>query len=196
MIPDPPFQMTVCGIDELPTHCAAGVTHVLSILDPGYPVPDAFGSFGEHARLELRFLDVIEPSASEQPPRDEHVRQILALGRDLVSESREQAHLLVHCHAGVSRSTASMLLVLAQACPKLPPQGLADMLIRIREKAWPNLRMVTFGDDALRRRGTLIEAAAQVYRYQLSVRPQLAETMTQNGRWREVQLARQPVSTA
>jgi predicted protein tyrosine phosphatase len=196
MIPDPPFRMTVCGIDELPTHCAAGVTHVLSILDPGYPVPGAFGTFGEHARLELRFLDVIEPSASEQPPRDEHVRQILALGRGLVSEPPEQAHLLVHCHAGVSRSTASMLLVLAQAYPKLPSQGLADMLIHIREKAWPNLRMVTFGDDALRRRGTLIEAAARVYRYQLSVRPQLAKTMTQNGRWREVQLARQPVSAA
>jgi predicted protein tyrosine phosphatase len=194
MIPDPPFRMTVCGIDELPTHCAAGVTHVLSILDPGYPVPDAFGSFGEHARLELRFLDVIEPAASEQPPRDEHVRQILALGRSLISQPPDRAHLLVHCHAGVSRSTASMLLVLGLACPNLPPQGLADMLIHIREKAWPNLRMISFGDDALRRRGALIDAAARVYRYQLSVRPHLADTMTQNGRWREVQLARQPVS--
>ena len=192
MIPDPPFRMTVCGIDELSTHCASGVTHVLSILDPGHPVPDAFGSFGEHARLELRFVDVIEPSASELPPRDEHVRQILALGRDLIAEPSDRAHLLVHCHAGVSRSTASMLLVLGLAYPNLPPPALADMLIRIREKAWPNLRMVTFGDDALRRRGVLINAAATVYRYQLSVRPQLADTMTQNGRWREVQLARQP----
>jgi hypothetical protein len=33
---------------------------VLSILDPDWPVPEAFGSFGEHKKLELRFHDVIE----------------------------------------------------------------------------------------------------------------------------------------
>jgi hypothetical protein len=58
-----PFKTTVCGIEELPDHSAVGVTHVLSILDPGWPVPDAFGSFGEHQRLELRFNDVIEDFA-------------------------------------------------------------------------------------------------------------------------------------
>jgi len=34
-----PFRLTICGIPELDEHCAAGVTHVLSILDPDNPGP-------------------------------------------------------------------------------------------------------------------------------------------------------------
>jgi hypothetical protein len=55
-----PFKMSVCGIEELASHCAVGISHVLSILDPDWPVPEAFGSFGEHAKLELRFHDIID----------------------------------------------------------------------------------------------------------------------------------------
>lgn len=40
------FRVTICGIPELDEHCAAGVTHVLSILDPGWPDPAAFAQFG------------------------------------------------------------------------------------------------------------------------------------------------------
>ncbi len=186
-----PFGMTVCGIEELPNHCEAGVTHVLSILDPSYPVPDAFGSFGEHARLELRFFDVLEPGAGGQPPRPEHVQQILALGRDLMAEPLRAAHLLVHCHAGVSRSTASMLMVLAQARPDLSAFELADLMLHIREKAWPNLRMVEFADNQLSRSGDLVAAAAKLYQHQLRIRPHLMETMGQGGRGREVKLGQQ-----
>ena len=49
-----PFRISVCGIEELTGHCETGVSHVLSILDPDWPVPEAFGAFGEHAKLELR----------------------------------------------------------------------------------------------------------------------------------------------
>ena len=55
-----PFKITICGIDELVDHSDAKVTHVLSILDPATPEPEAFGAYGEHAKLELRFHDVIE----------------------------------------------------------------------------------------------------------------------------------------
>jgi len=38
-----PFGITICGIEELTEHCVADVSHVLSILDPAWPVPEAFG---------------------------------------------------------------------------------------------------------------------------------------------------------
>jgi len=191
MTSPPPFRMTVCGIEELPNHCEAGVTHVLSILDPSYPVPDAFGGFGEHTRLELRFHDVTEITDGAEAPRPEHVEQILALGRDLVTEAPTQAHLLVHCHAGVSRSTASMLMILAQAQPDLPAPALAERMLRIREKAWPNLRMLEFAERRLNRQGVLIDTALRLYRYQLTVRPHLRESMIHGGREREVKAAQQ-----
>jgi hypothetical protein len=63
-----PFKITVCGIEELGDHCDIGVSHVLSILDPGAPEPPVFGSFGEHERVELRFDDVIDDSPDQALP--------------------------------------------------------------------------------------------------------------------------------
>ena len=42
---DLPFRLTICGIPELDGHCTAGVTHVLSILDPDFDDPPAFAAF-------------------------------------------------------------------------------------------------------------------------------------------------------
>jgi predicted protein tyrosine phosphatase len=55
------FKITVCGIEELTEHCEARVSHVVSILDPAWPVPLALDTYREHERLELRFDDIIEP---------------------------------------------------------------------------------------------------------------------------------------
>jgi predicted protein tyrosine phosphatase len=183
-----PFPIAICGIAELPAHGGRGVTHVLSILDPEWPVPDAFGGFGEHARLELRFDDIIEEKPGLLAPRREHVEQILAFGRDLATDPAGAPDLLVHCHAGVSRSTASVLLLMAQARPALPPVELAGTLLAVRGQAWPNLRMVEFGDALLGRGGALAATAAEIYRRQARRRPEYLEEMA--GRTREVALAR------
>ena len=184
-----PFDITVCGIEELEDHCSVGVSHVLSILDPGWPVPPAFGAFGEHERLELRFHDVIGEQADMIPPQPEHVAELLRFGRGLAAEAPAGAHLLVHCHAGVSRSTASMALMLAQALPKRGAAEIFQEVLRIRPKAWPNLRIVELGDAQLGRGGELIGAAHGVYRMQLARRPELEQTMRGGGREREVAAA-------
>src|SRR3954454_14664570 len=80
-----PFRITVCGIDELSDHCKTGASHVLSILDPDHPVPEAFGRFGEHAKPELRFHDVIGEDPGMVLPRQADVARILAFGRSLAA---------------------------------------------------------------------------------------------------------------
>jgi len=186
-----PFKITVCGIDELPDHSEVGVSHVLSILDPDWPVPDAFGSFGEHERLELRFHDVIETTDPTMiPPQREHVEQLLAFGRDMMAEPAPGAHLLVHCHAGVSRSTASMILIVAQARPEAPAAAIAQEIYRIRQKAWPNLRIIEMGDALLGRGGSLVSAVSEIYRAQIERRPEIATFMSEAGRSREVAAGR------
>jgi predicted protein tyrosine phosphatase len=181
-----PFGITICGLEELPGHCEVGISHVVSILDPEWPVPEAFGAFGEHAKLELRFHDVIEAQDGEiVVPQPEHVESLLAFGRHL----RTNAQLLVHCHAGVSRSTASMAVILAQACPDLPGAVIFDELLRQRPRAWPNLRIVELGDALLGRNGALIAAAVEVYRRQLANRQYVVEEMRSGGRSREIDVA-------
>jgi hypothetical protein len=64
---------------------------VRSILDPDWPVPEAFGSFGEQKKLELRFHDVIEEDAGRAPPQKEDVVRLLEFGRDLMTEPPEDA---------------------------------------------------------------------------------------------------------
>jgi predicted protein tyrosine phosphatase len=185
-----PFGITVCGIEELDGHGTTGASHVLSILDPNHPALEVFGTFGEHERLELRFDDIIDDIPGKQMPQIAHVAQILAFGRDLAAEPGSAAHLLVHCHAGISRSTAAMALILAQALPDHPEAEILTMVHGIREKAWPNLRLIELGDALLGRHGRLIRATHALYRLQIGVRPHIAAYMTDGGRGREVIAAR------
>jgi predicted protein tyrosine phosphatase len=185
-----PFGITVCGIDELAGHCETGASHVLSILDPDHPVPAAFGGFGEHEKLELRFHDIIEETPGQILPQPEHVRAILTLGQDMLAEPAERRHLLVHCHAGISRSTAGMVLILAQALPDQPAEAILRMVHGIREKAWPNLRLIELGDAMLGRDGTLVSATHALHRLQIDRRPQLVGFMEDAGRTREIAAAR------
>ncbi len=179
-----PFRITVCGLEELDGHSAAGVTHVLSILDPEWPVPEAFDGFGAHHKLELRFNDVIEDTPGTLPPTEHHVRKLLAFGREM--QDVPAANLLVHCHAGVSRSTASMALILAQALPQHGGEEVLGEVLAIRGRAWPNLRIIEIGDAMLGRGGTLIAATHGIYRRQLARRPQIADEMSSLGRAREI----------
>jgi predicted protein tyrosine phosphatase len=179
-----PFQVTICGIDELGLHCEAGVTHVLSILDPGWPEPEAFGIFDPHRRLELRFHDVIEAGPGCVPPERLDVEQLLIFGRDLTKA--KGTHLLVHCHAGVSRSTAAATLILAQARPHRPAEEALQTIVRQRPRAWPNLRILELGDALLERRGEIVAAARAHYRRVLEREPWMIEQMIEGGRGREV----------
>ena len=120
-----PRTLTVCGLDELDGHSARGVTHVLSILYPEWPEPEAFSAFEPHARATFRFHDAIEPGPGVVLPQKSDIEAMLAFGRDA---GRDPSHLLIHCHAGISRSTAAMLMILAQAFPDEPEDAIVDRL--------------------------------------------------------------------
>ena len=77
------MRITICGISELGLHCAAGVTHVLSILDPTWPDPDAFVAFLPHRREALRFHDVIAPLPGAVMPTSADIERLLQFGREV-----------------------------------------------------------------------------------------------------------------
>jgi predicted protein tyrosine phosphatase len=177
-------DFAICGLDELTGHQSRGVTHVLSILDPEWPDPEAFQAFDPHFRAIMRFHDAIEPGSDILLPQRGDVEAILTFGRD----AAEAGGLLVHCHAGISRSTAATLMILAQAHPDEGEDELADRLLQTRPQAWPNSRMIAFADELLDRRGRLMAAITGIYAQQLVRRPDLAEIMRRGNRAREVDL--------
>jgi len=149
----PPF--TVCGLDELSEHGAAGVTHVLSILDAAVPVPrDLAGYAALRQHWILRFHDVSWPipGATLAGPGD--VETLLTFGQEL-RDAGTGARLLLHCHAGVSRSAAAALVLLVQHHPGQEAAAL-DLVRRRRPVAQPNRRLVALADAALDRGGRLI----------------------------------------
>lgn len=182
-----PFGISVCGVDELAGFAEHGVSHVLSILDPGQPEPQALAAFPAHARLDLRFHDIIEEREGEITPSLSDVDLLLAFGRDLQAEPQTRAHLLVHCHAGISRSTAAMVLLLAQARPDEKGETIVSEVVRIRTRAWPNLRIVTLGDTLLKREGALIAAVRRQYARRLADTPELAQIFREVGRGDEIE---------
>jgi predicted protein tyrosine phosphatase len=183
------MRVTICGIAELPAHGAAGVSHVLSILDPGWPDPEAFAQFSAHRRIALRFHDVIAPMASVVVPTEADVALLLEFGRE-VAAAGPAAHLLIHCHAGISRSTAAAALLLAQADPVRPADAILAEIALQRPRAWPNLLLLEYGERALGRPGELVPAAVAQYRRVLAREPHFAAFMQDAGREREVELAK------
>ena len=184
--------LTICGLTELEQHGTRGVTHVLSILDPETPEPDGFRDYRRHARTTLRFHDIIEPAGGMLMPQPHHVESVLAFGETLSAEGTvaSDAHLLVHCHMGVSRSTAAMTTLLCQLHPEADEDAVFSHLHSIRPQIWPNSRMIGFADASLGKGGRLTAALGRLYARQLELRPDLASYMEHNGRAREVEMAR------
>jgi predicted protein tyrosine phosphatase len=190
VIAELPLKQIICGIPELAGHTDAGVTHVLSILDPAEPEPAAFERFGPHERLTLRFDDIIESRAGLAPPTPGHVEQVLRFGRQIGAE--RLSTLLIHCHAGVSRSTASAASLLAQAFPDVAPNAIFTHLGAIRPQAWPNSLMIAFADEQLGAGGALLEALRRFHGRRLAGDPLLAEALCAGGRGVEVEMAIAP----
>jgi predicted protein tyrosine phosphatase len=69
--------------------------------------------------------------------------------------AKPEAHLLVHCRAGASHSTAAAALILMQANPEWPASAALDAVAAIRPRAWPNLLILEFGDALLGRNGEI-----------------------------------------
>ena len=198
MTPHSISLLTICGLEELDHHRARAVTHVLSILDPDWPDPEAFRAYDQHHRTILRFHDVIEPRPNLVLPRRDHVEAILAFGRELRPPMPDGAagHLLIHCHAGISRSTAAMAMLLAQLDPQADEDSILGRVVEIRPQAWPNSVMIGFADEALGRGGRLSAAVARLYARQLAAQPKLAALMRSLDREREVALAERSIGAA
>jgi len=192
MRPAPLSLVTICGLEELGDHSARGVTHVLSILDPDWPEPEDFWSYDPHHRTTLHFHDVIGPGPSLVLPRREHVAAILDFGRALAADTSAQddAHLLVHCHMGVSRSSAAVAMLLAQAHAGEDEDGIFARVLEVRAQAWPNSLMIAFADELLGRDGRLTAALARLYAAQLGKRPAIERFMRQHDRSHEIDMAR------
>jgi predicted protein tyrosine phosphatase len=178
-------RLTVCGIAELDGFHGAGVSHVLSLLDPATPDPPALAGLNARRHQLLYFHDVTEPFAGYAAPQIEHVEGVLAFGRVLAAEREMLDHLLVHCHMGISRSTAAMAILLAQAQAGSEERAF-QTLFAIRPRGWPNSRMIAIADRLLKRGGALEAALQRHQRRIIEHHPEIAQLVVNVGRGSEL----------
>jgi predicted protein tyrosine phosphatase len=90
---------------------------------------------------------------------------------------------------GISRSTAAMATLLAQAHPDEPEDRIFERIREVRPVAWPNSVMIGFADGMLGRGGRLVAALGRHYGVQVKANPRFAEEMRRLHRGREVDMA-------
>jgi predicted protein tyrosine phosphatase len=72
--------------------------------------------------------------------------------------------MVIHCWAGISRSTAAALIALCALNPETPEERIARLLREASATAYPNRLMVRLGDAALGRAGRLVAAVEAIGR--------------------------------
>jgi predicted protein tyrosine phosphatase len=129
------------------------IHHLISIGAPGDPMPAGFERCDKRIRLE--FHDISQDTDFEFGPRLHHVDQVVDFARAI---EHEQGTLLVHCEAGISRSSAAALTVFATWLGAGEEQQAVDRTYAVQPRAWPNGLFVTLADELLGRDGALIAA--------------------------------------
>jgi predicted protein tyrosine phosphatase len=131
---------------------------LLTLLSPTNTQPDWSGLTRER-HVQLAFHDIVEPSPELIAPNADVMRAILDFGRDSVTERP----MLIHCWAGISRSSAAAYVI---ACDRNPgyERAIADELRRRSAYVTPNKLMVQLADEQLGRDGRMVEAIARIGR--------------------------------
>ena len=144
--------------DTLAASDAGSVVSLLAVRQRG--LMPLLGADVRHLALDLS--DISVPTDGHVLAGEGHMADLLAFAR---AWDRRRP-LLIHCYAGVSRSTAAAFAVL---CALAPTRSESELALRLREaspSATPNARLVALADAALGRDGRMVAAIRAIGRGQ------------------------------
>jgi predicted protein tyrosine phosphatase len=128
-------------------------SHLVTLLSPEHMIDTPAGIEAER-HLRLAVNDVAETRDSEAPPAEAHIEKLLAFGRAWTAD----APILVHCWAGISRSTAAAYILLCDRHGSGTETEIAKALRYRAPHACPNPLMIRLADAMLERDGRMIDA--------------------------------------
>lgn len=143
----------ICSLFELEYHFRLlRPGYLISLVQPEFQPPTPSGLASDR-HLRVAFHDVSEPVEGAIAPDERHIDELV---RFLQGWPGDEA-LLMHCYAGVSRSTAGALIALALDLDGRELEA-ARLLREAAPHAHPNFRMIVLADQVLGREGRLIAA--------------------------------------
>lgn len=148
------MQINVCSLSLLDaTVLSTGARQILTLLNVGTKVVRP-ATVEEKMHLFLGMNDIIEAADGQILPGDDHLSQLLRF----VKAWDQQTPLVVHCYAGVSRSTAAAFTAACALNPHLDEFELAQTIRSLSPTATPNRRIVALADTRLGREGRMLAA--------------------------------------
>jgi predicted protein tyrosine phosphatase len=108
--------------------------------------------------LILDMDDIVDEIPGMLAPHEDHVAQLI----DFAQRWDRKRPLVVHCWAGISRSTAAAYVAACALAPHRDESEIARRLRAASPTASPNPRIVALGDDHLGRRGRMIDALDRI----------------------------------
>jgi predicted protein tyrosine phosphatase len=150
----------VCSLARLPSTVEeVGARHIVTLInDQTKVVRPACVAAEDHLFLPMH--DIAAEMEGFNAPAESHVQTLLAF----VRRWPRKAPLVVHCWAGISRSSAGAFIT---ACALNPQRSEAKIARAIRDAsatASPNLRLVALADKLLERDGRMIKAVDDIGR--------------------------------
>ena len=131
---------------------------MLSIIDTHEPRPPALDEYLDIDHELIRFDDVVAEYPGFEACTPQHIERLLDVRR-AARMPRPGSHMLIHCHAGISRSQAAAAILMCQHAPGREEEAFLRLL-ELRKHGWPNTRMVEFADQLLKRDGALLRGPA------------------------------------
>lgn len=137
-------------------------SHLVSVIGPNeVDEPDGLPatpkSIASERHLKLTVHDIWIGDTNQILPAEHHMEQLIAFGHGW---DRAEP-LLVHCLAGVSRSTAAALTLLIMGSPGRERDA-AQLLRERAPHAEPNRLMIAIADEMLGLNGVLVEAVREI----------------------------------
>jgi len=134
-------------------------SHLISLLghETMIETPDAITG---NNHLKLSMNDISAPQTGYVTPGEAHVEKLIGF----VQNWPQTSPLLIHCWAGISRSTASAYIALCLNNPETNENTLAQLLRDASPSATPNKLIVHLADDMLGRNGRMIDAIETIGR--------------------------------
>jgi predicted protein tyrosine phosphatase len=111
---------------------------------------------GNHLKLAIN--DISEPQDGLIHPRPDHVDTLVRFALHW----NRQGPLVIHCWAGISRSTAAAFITLCALNPNTPEHLLARHLREASATASPNRLLIRLADARLQRCGRMVTAIEQI----------------------------------
>jgi predicted protein tyrosine phosphatase len=153
-------MIVVCPLSKVETTVgSARADRLISLLSQGTEMTRP-AVIAEANHLHISMHDISEPQEGMVLPGEEHVRRIL----DFANVWDRGRPLVVHCYAGISRSTATAYLIAAALAPQRDEVELAQTLRRLSPSATPNAKIIALADHILGRGGRMIRAIADIGR--------------------------------